>query len=308
MRDIDLSIVVPVYNVDSYLKKCLDSIYSIKNIKKEVILINDGSTDSSLDILKFYNRKYSYCTKLITKENGGLSEARNVGIRNSNGKYIYFIDSDDYIDALKFENIFFEGLQKNVDIIKASGYFFKENKIEKLNKKEIETKIYSGEELIKLLHKNINIRVEVWLSIYKKDFLNKINNFFEKGLIYEDTIFSYKCWLNHPTIMYINENFYYYRIRRGSIMNSNKEKENFKYKLINCKLLLKELEKQKILLDEVYSFIIKVNLYGIIRLKKYNSEIIDIIYQTKLSLFNRIKVIILKLLIKILFLEEVKIS
>lgn len=308
MYEIDLSIVIPVYNVEAYLKECLESVYSIKNIKKEVILVNDGSTDSSLDILKFYKEKYQYCTKLITKKNGGLSDARNVGMKNSSGKYIYFIDSDDYIDNKKFEDIFFEGLKKNVDIIKASGYYLKGGQIEKLDKKEIKSNIYSGEELIKLLHKkNKYARVEVWLSIYKKEFLEKTDNYFIKGLIYEDTIFSYKCWLNSNNIMYINENFYYYRIREGSIMNNNKEKDNFKYKILNCKLLLKELQNKKTIFNEIYYYIIKINLYGIIKFKLYNEEVVDKIFYQKLSLKNRAFSIILKILSKVLLLKKINI-
>lgn len=307
MSEIELSIVVPVYNVELYLEECLDSIYNIKNIKKEVILVNDGSTDSSLDILKLYEEKYSHCTKLINKKNGGLSDARNIGMKNSKGKYIYFIDSDDYIDSEKFERIFLKGFKKNVDIIKASGYYLKENKVLKLDKKEIKTSIYSGKKLIKLLHKNKYARVEVWLSIYKKIFLEKINNYFIKGLIYEDTIFSYKCWLNSDNIMYINENFYYYRIRKGSIMNNNKEKENFKYKLFNCRLLLKELETKEYVFNEIYFYIIKINLYGIIKFELYNEETVNKIFHKRLSIKNKILLMILKTLPKLLNLKEVNV-
>ena len=85
---IKFTIIIPVYNVEKYLEECLESIYKIKLDNKEIILVNDGSTDNSLKILEKYKEKYSYQTKLITQENQGLSEARNTGIRNASGEYI----------------------------------------------------------------------------------------------------------------------------------------------------------------------------------------------------------------------------
>ena len=93
----DISIVIPIYNVEKYLRKCLDSVYSLNLDNKEVILVNDGSTDTSINILNEFKNKYPNKTKIISQKNQGLSEARNIGIKNSNGKYILFIDSDDFI-------------------------------------------------------------------------------------------------------------------------------------------------------------------------------------------------------------------
>lgn len=102
----ELTFIVPVYNVESFLKECLDSIYSVENIDYEVILVNDGSTDGSLNILQEYRDKFPKITKVIDKENGGLSSARNAGIRDAKGEYLSFIDSDDIIDSKGFEEFF----------------------------------------------------------------------------------------------------------------------------------------------------------------------------------------------------------
>ncbi|MGL5087873.1 MAG: glycosyltransferase family 2 protein [Cetobacterium sp.] len=115
----ELTIIVPVYNVEKYLKDCLDSIYKINNIKYEVILVNDGSTDSSLNILKEYRSLYPKLTKIIDKENGGLSSARNAGIREARGEYLSFIDSDDIIDFKDFQGAT-RFIMKSYDMLKVA--------------------------------------------------------------------------------------------------------------------------------------------------------------------------------------------
>src|SRR5574344_1567100 len=100
-----ISVIVPVYNTSKYLKKCLDSILSQKGQNFEIILINDGSTDNSEQIIKDYQNKFPDIIKLYTKKNGGLSDARNYGVQKANGKYFCFIDSDDYIDKNLFKEL-----------------------------------------------------------------------------------------------------------------------------------------------------------------------------------------------------------
>ncbi|HJS00822.1 MAG TPA: glycosyltransferase, partial [Flavobacterium sp.] len=102
-----LSIIVPVYNVENYLRRCLNSLLDqdLCLDDYEIIIVNDGSTDSSLRIAQEYGNKFS-SIKIISQENQGLSEARNVGIRNALGQYIYFIDSDDFIQKKIFNSIF----------------------------------------------------------------------------------------------------------------------------------------------------------------------------------------------------------
>ena len=94
---IKYSIIVPVYNVEKYLGKCLNSLVNQKNDNYEIIIVNDGSTDNSQKIIDVYEKKYPKLIKSFEKENGGLSSARNYGIDNSNGKYLLFVDSDDYV-------------------------------------------------------------------------------------------------------------------------------------------------------------------------------------------------------------------
>lgn len=98
---IDLSIIIPIYNVEQFLRDCLETVYNIK-INKEVILINDGSTDNSYFIIKEFEERYSDQTIVINQKNQGLAETRNIGLKYAKGEYITFIDSDDFIGATRF--------------------------------------------------------------------------------------------------------------------------------------------------------------------------------------------------------------
>ena len=130
-----ISIVVPVYNVEEYLSRCLDSIINqtYKNI--EIICVNDGSTDNSLKILTTYS-ELDYRIKIISQENQGLSEARNIGIKNSSGEYIGFIDSDDSIDEKYFEVLYNNLIIHDADISCAKTRYIGFNDVVKYNIKK----------------------------------------------------------------------------------------------------------------------------------------------------------------------------
>ena len=115
MEDIKVSIIVPVYNVARYLGECLDSIINQTLDDIEIICINDGSTDNSLEILEEYAKKDSRIW-IFTIENSGLSLARNYGIKHANGKYVGFVDSDDYINETMFEKLYNSCEQNDLDL------------------------------------------------------------------------------------------------------------------------------------------------------------------------------------------------
>lgn len=307
MENIELSIVVPIYNVENYLRECLESLYNIKNIKKEIILVNDGSTDGSLKIIKQFEEKYPSITKVVDKKNGGLSDARNAGAKLAKGDYIYFIDSDDFVDSLKLEEVFFEGKQRNADVIKGNGVYLKKDKMVKsFEEGIIPDGFYEGREMIKLLHKSKIIRAEVWLSIYKSEFLKKNNITFEKGLIYEDMIFSYKVWLYSNKIFYKDIKFYYYRLREGSIMSSGLNKEKFKHKLKNCKLLLKEVKKKNINISEINNLIVNIVLIGIVKFRYYDKFLINELSK-RITLRLKMRLYLGKIFIKLFNCQEIEV-
>lgn len=249
----DLSIIIPIYNVEDYLGECLDSIYKIKGIKKEVILVNDGSPDNSQDIIDEYKAKYKEETIVIIQKNQGLSSARNAGLKEATGKYISFIDSDDFIDSDKLEALYIECVKANLDIAAGDLKYYSNN--ESYKTKEIEERseklsrldICNGLDYWEnsLEEKTDNIRVEVWTNLYKREFLLSNNLEFVKGLLHEDTLFMYQAILKAKRVKYIPYDFYNYRIREGSIMKSPSYK-NFMHKMYIANELQNIKEKENI--------------------------------------------------------------
>ncbi len=203
---IKISVIVPVYNVENYLIKCLESLVyqTLKDI--ELICVNDGSTDGSLSILEDYQKRFSQ-VKVYTKSNGGLSDARNYGLKHAVGEYIAFVDSDDYVSLNMFEILYKTIKQAQADLCIAQI-------------KEVyptyEKELVDHNEIYPLLG-----HPTVWNKLYKHEWIKKYQIEFPVGLWYEDNVFTYKYLLNHPKIVYVNDFLYYYRKNRiGSIMSS----------------------------------------------------------------------------------------
>lgn len=209
---IDISIVIPVYNVEKYLRKCLDSVYSLNLDNKEVILVNDGSTDTSINILNEFKNKYPNKTKIISQKNQGLSEARNIGIKNSNGKYILFVDSDDFIVPAETEEFINFGLEKKVDIL-IGNYrkYYNENYIVRRSFYSLDRNLEKeGIFFIENGLKNKCFDIAVWKNIYRKNFLLENNLFFKKGLLHEDALFTPEAFFYAKKVRCFNKNFYFY--------------------------------------------------------------------------------------------------
>lgn len=219
-----LSIIVPVYNVEEYLPQCIESIASI-NIKDiEIILVNDGSTDNSKSICSKYKKTFNNI-KLIDRLNGGLSAARNTGILNSSGKYIMFVDSDDYVNTDNLYKVI-EFLRCNdLDVIMGDYYEVIEDEtkiIHNCNSKIIRS---VDKKILKEIFNEFNGLWPAWKNIVKKEFLIKNNIIFKEEFLHEDIDFTTRILLNMENYAYIDVPWYYYRTQRvGSIMN----KRNFK--------------------------------------------------------------------------------
>lgn len=207
---IDVSIIVPVYNVEKYLDKCLSSIknQSLKNI--EVIVVNDGTKDNSQKIIDKYVKEDKRFTSYI-KENGGLSDARNYGMKYAKGKYLAFIDSDDYIEHDMFEKMYNAAEKNDADVVECDFVweYPKKNVIDK-------TKIEEND--------LIDIRVIACNKIYRKKLIDKINVKFSKGIRYEDVDWCYKIIPFMNKIVSVKEPLYHYVQRNDSISNNQNEK------------------------------------------------------------------------------------
>lgn len=215
-----ISIIVPVYNVEVYLSNCIDSILNQTFRNFELILVNDGSTDKSLDICKHYkNIDDRIC--IIDKKNGGISSARNAGLDIAKGEYIGFVDSDDYIHPQMYE-ILYKQIIKNKADISMCGF----KKISKFNKKELlgkfilnqEVEISNNEEAVFKLGENDSVTyVVAWNKLYKKSLFNNIR--FKEGIIHEDEYIIHRLLYQANNLVYIKENLYFYLQREGSIMD-----------------------------------------------------------------------------------------
>ncbi|MDB8551639.1 glycosyltransferase [Turicibacter sanguinis] len=219
---INISVIVPVYNVEDYILECLTSILNQSLKEIEIIVVNDGSKDKSIDRIQNLVEENSNI-QVIHKENGGLSSARNEGLKYATGEYIIFIDSDDFIERDFLEKLYNEAKDEKLDI--ACGgftkYFSKENYEKILRNDELfNTKVLSGKEFLKLQLESKNYRVEVWDDLYRREFLLENNLLFNENLLHEDEEFTPKSLLLARRVKLVETYGYIYRQRDNSIMNT----------------------------------------------------------------------------------------
>lgn len=223
---IKVSIIIPVYNVEKYLDECLKSAINQTLDNIDIIAINDGSTDNSLKILLDYEKKFNNI-KVISQSNKGLSEARNKGLEIAKGDYVYFLDSDDYIDLNCIKDCYDYCEKYNLDIINFDAKSFKDDPNSQVEleeeydrKKLLNSDVYSGEDFYNYLMENDSYRQPVWLNMYKREFLEKNKLYFYPGLIHEDELFTKLSYLKCSKIMYIPKQFFNRRVRSNSIMTT----------------------------------------------------------------------------------------
>lgn len=231
MSKIKVSVIVPVFNVEEYLSTSLDSILNqtLKDI--EIICINDGSTDASLDILENYAKKDARI-KIISKKNEGQGIARNIGLDNAQGEFIAFVDSDDFIKEDMLEKSYEKSVSKNLDLVmyKISSF---DNETHEINDNlwyyslkcfdGFEKEIFNNSDTKKFTHL---ISVTPFNKLYKRSFIEKNNIRFPDKYIFEDEVFFYNVYLKAKRISLIDENLYYYRTnRKGSTVSNNSDKD-----------------------------------------------------------------------------------
>lgn len=210
-----ISVVIPVYNVEKYLKKCLDSVINqtLKDI--EIIIVNDGSPDNSQAIIDEYAKKDRRIIPLI-QENGRQGKARNTGLKHAKGEYISFIDSDDYIEIDMLEKMYDNAKLENSDVVICSFY-------KHYGKKKNHISINDNLILDTISNNNPKLfnTFGPCSKIYKRDLLIKNNIKFMEKVYYEDVSFTLKVLTLAKKISFVNEPLYNYIIREGSTMNSN---------------------------------------------------------------------------------------
>ncbi|MBO8433782.1 MAG: glycosyltransferase family 2 protein [Tyzzerella sp.] len=222
-NNVEVSLIIPVYNVEKYIDKCLKSAVNQTFKDMEIIIVNDGSTDNSIEIVNRYIKKYDNI-KLISQENKGLSSARNVGIKESSGNYIAFADSDDYFSKKFIEDMYNTIINEKSDIVVCGFKRIDENKKPNIKNRKLKYKTISSDKALDMLINDIFINNFAWNKLYKKELFTENDIYFPEGKTYEDMYVMYKLFHKSKKISIINKKLYCYVQRKSSITYHFKEK------------------------------------------------------------------------------------
>lgn len=209
-----VSIIVPVYNTEKYLEKCLNSLVKQSLVDVEIIIVNDGSTDNSEIIINKFKQDYPNKIVYLKKGNGGLSDARNYGLSYANSEYVGFVDSDDYVELNMFEKLYTSAKEKNSDLVECNFIWEYPNK----------TKIDYGFNYLDKKDFFLFGRVMVCNKLFKTSIIKNNNIIFPKSLNYEDIEFFYKLIPYISNYCLIDDVLYHYMQRENSIINNQNEK------------------------------------------------------------------------------------
>ena len=268
-----VSIIIPVYNVEKYIRRCLNSLVNQTLSDIEIIVVNDGTPDNSQTIIDEYVKKYPNKVIYIIKENGGQGSARNLGLEKATGEYIGYVDSDDYVELNMYEELYNKAKESNSDIIVCGNNLQSEN-YELISKDDVETEFLLG-------------KMAVWNKLYKRKILidNKIK--FRSKVWYEDLDFTMKVYFSSKKISYVDNHLYNYLLREGSTMNNDNIIRNLE--LIQAFDSLIDFCKEKDLYDmnkDKIEFICIYHMYifAITRVLNTNNK-----YKDKIEIINKFK-------------------
>lgn len=247
-----ISVIVPVYNVEKYLAKCIDSILKQTYSNLEIILVDDGSTDNSNKICKEYE-KLDKRIRVIHKKNGGLSDARNYGLTFATGDYISFIDSDDYIEKNMYELLLNALKNNNGDMAVCGRWIEKEEEQLELYTKDRE-EVWDSIQALKYYFKRIKIDPSACDKLFKKEILDNI--VFPIGKIHEDIFIMDVIIARCKIIVHVGKPLYHYVNRQGSITKKVFSEKNFDYIEAHQEVFKRYLN-NKILNSYAYSYYIE---------------------------------------------------
>lgn len=209
-----VSVIVPVYNVDKYVAKCLDSLVNQTIDDYELIIINDGSTDKSEEIVQEYINKYPKLIKYIKQTNQGLSDSRNNGLKLATADYVMFVDSDDYVCNNILEKMYNKIVEEKCDCVICGNNVVKEDYT------VISSTYPNNYSKMDFITKMLLGNLCAWNKIIRKEVLEDSDFLFRSRVWYEDIDFSFKLFIKSKKMCFLEENLYNYLLRDGSIMNS----------------------------------------------------------------------------------------
>lgn len=249
MNNVLVSIIIPVYNVEVYLRKCLEAAVNQTYDNLEIIIVNDGTRDNSVKICYEFAEKDKRI-KIVNKKNGGLSSARNAGLDCANGRYCFFYDSDDYIETdtiqdmvLAMEKYDANLVAANVDLVDESGKV----QLTRWQKNNIYTIVNEKERFsfFSKVYYNYEISFEVWNKLYDMEIIRKYNIRFENNYkVFAEDICFLSYYLQHVNkVVSLKKVYYHYLIRENSIMGQNKKMTKFKEFVYLTSLVYKYIDK-----------------------------------------------------------------
>lgn len=235
-----ISVIIPVYNVEKYLRDCLSSVVeqTLKDI--EIICINDGSLDGSDDILKEFSGNDSRFV-VITQQNAGLSAARNRGLASAKGDYIYFLDSDDFIVPSALETAYQYAQNNSLELLVFDSVIVNESgeRVEDGSWRTKQTKrsreydeVVAGRELFQRMVASKDYGTMVWMYLYSRKFLERTKLKFTEKIYYEDNEFSFKAMLQAERARHLHQALHCYRIRKGAITETRPTRQHAKSALV----------------------------------------------------------------------------
>ena len=284
LNDVKISVVIPIYNAEKYIAQCLNSIINQTIRDIEIICVNENSTDATPQILETF-KKFDSRIKIINKEKSGSSSAgRNYGIKTARGKYVYFIDNDDFISTNYLENMYKIAEKENADIVindNINAFYENDLKTQKpFIKQTFKNGVYS---VTPSFIQERHINSLPWSKLYKKEFLEKNNLKFPEKYIYEDEYFYFTLMPFLNKAVQYNCGMYYYRQRKSSIMGKGKIEQ--KYQIFDIFKQIYVFYKEHSLIGKYklpYS-ILKYRSSQISDYKKYRRKFLELINELGLN-------------------------
>lgn len=268
-----VSVIVPGYNVENYIKECLDSVLgqSLRDI--EVVCVNDGSKDSTSLLMHEYEKKDARVT-VVDKENGGLSSARNAGIKKAAGEYVLFLDSDDFLTEQALEFLY-EAAKKDdlEDVLYGAESFYESEELREqfssyetyYDKKETYDRVYTGRELYQLQLEKKDFKPSACLQLIKRSLLLEHGVLFYEGILHEDHLFTMQVLSVAKRVRCVEEKLYKRRVREESIMTAAKSFRNAAGYMVSMEEMAKLLEREKITFEAEYAAAVRRHMTALMR-------------------------------------------
>lgn len=285
-----LTVVIPVYNVEKYLDRCLKSILVQEWKNYDIILVDDGSADRSPQICDDYVKTYDFIS-VIHKENGGLSDARNTGLSQAKGEYVYFPDSDDWLERQTFQELAEVLESQEFDIVSFNREFVKGEE-DVIISDPVETQVFDGKDAFVQMLKHSYITGFANDKIYKKSLFIDNNISFPKGKYYEDLGTNYKLFLSAKKVFATNQKYYHYLIDNpNSITQSWNEKKfcdmfGFYKDVFYSESVRSQLNQEELQISQLYYVNGLTHILASLYKSKLDKKYIDITNEVKQELLK----------------------